>query len=161
MTKQKAPKLFVQKHRVLVGFFAILLIILSLAAGRFIYEQSVVNEMRTIADNFAINSKLTNQRDYIVRPNLLCIGDEPCPMYDRSWAVVSPLNLDEFKQMIPSADNNIGVNGDCRIPNNASGSVSLCNASYLKNGYRVDFIYEAYTSDRTKDYVLIRITKDD
>lgn len=155
MTKQRSN--FIRSHKKLLITSSILVLILSVFAGRMLYERAVVNEMQSVADQLQPTSSMIDQRDYIVSPSLVCVGDEPCPMLDRSWNVTKPLSIESFKNLLGSSGITSTITGTCAPDPRTSGNVTLCEANYTTDNYRVKISYDAITYDRSRDNLILRV----
>ncbi len=136
---------------------AVFLALLALGIGRYMYEQSVINEMRSIADELQPGSLLANGQDSAMPPTLICIADQPCPSFTRIWEVKHPLDQQSIVELLQLSRIPVALDTKCFLPENVSGWVSLCSVSYSKLHYNVTINFTARTYDRTKDQVQVII----
>jgi hypothetical protein len=159
MTKKRSN--FLRSHKKIIIASSLLVLALALIAGRMIYERAIVNEMRAIADQIQPSRTMIDQRDNIVSPSLVCIGDEPCPMLDRSWNITKPLSKESFKSILSSSGIMSVISGTCEPDPQSSGNVTLCKVGYTAGDYRVEISYNALTYDRSRDNLILRVRTGD
>lgn len=158
---KKASSRFCHKHKKLSVFLIVFSVLFVAVLGRFLYEYSIYNDMRSIANQFKPDSTFVNQHDYFVWPSLLCIGDEPCPMYERSWSVHNAVTKAHLTDLLNRSDIQSTLNGTCTPKSGAIGYTSLCETTYTSKGYQVSIAYDTVASDRTKDVIMLRVIKNE
>lgn len=159
MTKKSAPRNFYGRHKKLTVFLTVVTTLIIIGLGRFWYEWSIYKDMRDLADQFKPDSTLIKQHDYFVWPSLLCIGDEPCPMYDRSWNVTKPVTPESVNGMLQASKIESPLSRECIPPSNGGGNITMCETQYTRDGYTVNISFSIATYDRSKDYVLVRVLR--
>ena len=153
MTKRN----FIQSHKGLFIVGMVILVIALAVAGRLIYEQSVVNNMRQIANQFQAPSDWELTSESYVEPSLFCVGDEPCPYYVKSWDIRGGITELSIDRLMKNAEwTTVGTASCYKLMD--SSYLYMCSKTATNDQYTVQLFYDTSSTKDGIGHLNIRLT---
>jgi hypothetical protein len=139
---------------------AVFLALLALGIGRYMYEQSVVSEMRSIADEMRLDSSWSQDiLDTHMPPAVICLADEPCPHFVRYFVSQETISMKEsdLDTILHQAQWPVSERGYC-ISSDKDYLLS-CTKISSRKGYTIKATFDYKASGKNASTIRVDISR--
>ena len=149
---------FIRAHKKLVIISGILALVFALIVGRIVYDNIVVSDMRNIANQVIVPGEWSLTSEHHMAPLILCMADEPCPHYVKSWKVSGLVTDKVLDNIVGSSKLPVSESTYC-MKLGETEYISTCTKTSYYHNFKVSIFYTLDSTDTKTGRAQIDISR--